>query len=94
MVCLVLHLDFWSLAGSGSSDSTGRVVSFARSVCFVLIWSVRIWIYGWGLAESGSFRDHGLKQEIIALTFCFFFICSTSPPGNQVDGLPPAASVI
>ena len=55
---------------------------------------MRIWISGWGLAESGSFRDHGLKQEIIALTFCFFFICSTSPPGNQVDGLPPAASVI
>ena len=24
---------------------------------------------------------------------CFFTICSTSPPGgNQVDGLPPAAS--
>ena len=55
---------------------------------------MRIWISGWGLAESGSFRDHGLKQEIIALTFCFFFICSTSPPGgNQVDGLPPAASL-
>ena len=58
-----------------------------------VVCSVSLHLYFWSLAESGSFRVYGFKQEIIALTFCFFLICSTSPPGgNQVDGLPPAAS--
>ena len=31
----------------------------------------------------------------VGFLFFFFIICSTSPPGgNQVDGLPPAASVL
>ena len=52
-------------------------------MCYVTIWKVRFWK-----------RVTSILKKILLKLLIVSSICSTSPPGgNQVDGLPPAASL-